>query len=697
MTETRRRFRIALSFPGEQRRFVGEVARCLAKEVGEDSILYDKFREAEFARPDLDTYLPTLYRMESELIAVFLCAEYAKKRWCRLEWRSIRQLICTSDSGRIMFLSFDDIGDVPEIGILSSDGYALIGNRAPRVIAKLILQRSRQFVHPETAGGKVLLIHSPTDGKWLQVLRKHLDVPRHLGLVQEWEIPPAKARSDWGPSLEAALKGSCAAVLMVTRRFAMSELGASTELDRILRARHHEGVKMVRLLADSCGTPNLDWIPSVPAKRSQRPVRGQSRDRQESLERDAFCAKIADSYVADVINTEDVRRSVLDADLVRLHCWRTREKILASSAWVDTPFKWDLFALRICCQRYGKRPHAGPTIRCEDLLSRGVRRILLLGPPGSGKTTTCKRLTAFPPAKIVPLEISGSIPEGTDSIVDRFQKDSGLAIKNCEFLKEQLRNGNILLVADGISEERDMDATVLALEKLAAQPQLSKVRFLVTCRTGAYKALREDRFRGFRKLVLKELDHRAQSEFLAKQGRDVERAVRRAFDREPELQEICRNQFLFIVTVTLIAEEGPTGFVATRATIYQRFLERLLGRWEKLSAMRRCHMESFLKELAVDMRECGVNRSTISEDRVLELLRSNLKGANEKELTAELRYLLSLGLLHGKDTTISFFQETFQEFLCAKWLTENQRRLFPINDVICSLYNEIAGFGETLQ
>jgi hypothetical protein len=135
------RFTVALSFPGEYRDYVSKVALILADKLGKLRVLYDKFHEAEFARPNLDIHLPELYRTQSDLIVIFLCSEYAKKRWCNLEWRFIRQLISTADEDRIMFLSFDEIGAIPEIGILSGDGYAFIGDRPPEEIAALILQR----------------------------------------------------------------------------------------------------------------------------------------------------------------------------------------------------------------------------------------------------------------------------------------------------------------------------------------------------------------------------------------------------------------------------------------------------------------------------------------------------------------------------------------------------------------------------
>lgn len=136
-----RRFRVALSFPGERRLFIAQIAATLAAAHGKARILYDQFLEAEFARPDLDVYLPNLYRTNSDLICIFLCTDYAQKRFCNLEWRFIRQLIATEDQDRIMFLSFDPIAEIPEIGILGGDGYISIGSRTAEQIAALINER----------------------------------------------------------------------------------------------------------------------------------------------------------------------------------------------------------------------------------------------------------------------------------------------------------------------------------------------------------------------------------------------------------------------------------------------------------------------------------------------------------------------------------------------------------------------------
>src|SRR5688572_10982218 len=101
-----KRFSIALSYPGEKRPFVAQVAAQLRSQLG-SRLFYDKDYEAELARPNLDIYLQGIYHDDSELIAVFLCADYERKDWCGLEWRVVRDLIKRRQASAIMPLRFD--------------------------------------------------------------------------------------------------------------------------------------------------------------------------------------------------------------------------------------------------------------------------------------------------------------------------------------------------------------------------------------------------------------------------------------------------------------------------------------------------------------------------------------------------------------------------------------------------------------
>ncbi|MGO9112879.1 MAG: toll/interleukin-1 receptor domain-containing protein [Thermoguttaceae bacterium] len=139
-----KRFRVALSFPGEHRAFVVQVADVLADRLERRRVFYDKYYEAELARPNLDTYLQQIYHDDSDLIAVFLCAEYEKKDWCGLEWRAIRDLIKKRASAAIMPFRFDAT-TIP--GLFSIDGYVEIGKRSPGEVASLILERLEHNDH----------------------------------------------------------------------------------------------------------------------------------------------------------------------------------------------------------------------------------------------------------------------------------------------------------------------------------------------------------------------------------------------------------------------------------------------------------------------------------------------------------------------------------------------------------------------
>ena len=134
----KKRFDVALSFPGEYRKQVKSIAEKLAKALGQERVFYDEYYKAELARLDLDTYLQTIYHDQSELIAVFLCAEYEKKDWCKLEWRAVRDLIKQKESDAVMPLRFDK---THISGLFSIDGYVEITDSNLDEVAQLILQR----------------------------------------------------------------------------------------------------------------------------------------------------------------------------------------------------------------------------------------------------------------------------------------------------------------------------------------------------------------------------------------------------------------------------------------------------------------------------------------------------------------------------------------------------------------------------
>ncbi len=127
------RFDVALSFPGERRTFVEQVAFGLR--AANVRVFYDRFYEAELAQPDLDVILQGIYRNSSDLVAVFLCEKYAAKEWCGLEWRAVRSLIKSRLGATIMLLRFDE-AEIP--GLFSFDGYVDLIGRTPGDVVEII-------------------------------------------------------------------------------------------------------------------------------------------------------------------------------------------------------------------------------------------------------------------------------------------------------------------------------------------------------------------------------------------------------------------------------------------------------------------------------------------------------------------------------------------------------------------------------
>lgn len=135
---TTHQFDVALSFPGEVRGLVEEVAHNLEALIGPNAYFYDNNYVAQLARPALDVLLQDIYRNRSKLIVVFVGADYERKDWCGIEFRAIRDIIATRDHNRIMFVRTDD-GAVE--GVFATDGYVDARRFTPEVLARFIQER----------------------------------------------------------------------------------------------------------------------------------------------------------------------------------------------------------------------------------------------------------------------------------------------------------------------------------------------------------------------------------------------------------------------------------------------------------------------------------------------------------------------------------------------------------------------------
>ena len=138
-------FDVALSFPGEHRKYVEGVAKELERLVGPNAYFYDANYKAQLARPSLDILLQDIYRNRASLVVIFLCQSYQEKEWCGIEFRAIREIIKNKQNEKVMFIKMDT-GKVE--GVFETDGYIDAGSHTPEEIAKFIKERFELLPQP---------------------------------------------------------------------------------------------------------------------------------------------------------------------------------------------------------------------------------------------------------------------------------------------------------------------------------------------------------------------------------------------------------------------------------------------------------------------------------------------------------------------------------------------------------------------
>jgi DNA-binding CsgD family transcriptional regulator len=128
---------VALSFPGEVRTLVEEIADDLVRRLGQGAVFYDNYFPAQLARPSLDVLLQHIYR-SANLVVVFLSDHYQRKNWCGVEFNAIKEIMLEHAYHRVMYIRTGE-GEVQ--GVFKTDGYVDARRFSPAQIADFIQQR----------------------------------------------------------------------------------------------------------------------------------------------------------------------------------------------------------------------------------------------------------------------------------------------------------------------------------------------------------------------------------------------------------------------------------------------------------------------------------------------------------------------------------------------------------------------------
>lgn len=135
---TYREYQVALSFAGEDRKYVAQVARHLR---GMNlRIFYDDYETVDLWGKDLYVHLDDVYRKKAQYCVLFLSEHYARKLWTNHERESAQARAFEEHTEYVLPVKLDNT-EVP--GLRPTTGY--LGRLAPKKLAEAIRSKVRAY------------------------------------------------------------------------------------------------------------------------------------------------------------------------------------------------------------------------------------------------------------------------------------------------------------------------------------------------------------------------------------------------------------------------------------------------------------------------------------------------------------------------------------------------------------------------
>ncbi len=132
----RKEYDVALSFAGENRDFVEQVAEQLVQ-LGV-TVFYDQFEQVNLWGKDLATHFGAVYSKDAHFVVIFASRAYADKAWPNHERQFALSRNLAGDQGKILPVRLDDT-EIP--GVPKIIGYMDARALTPTKLAELIRQK----------------------------------------------------------------------------------------------------------------------------------------------------------------------------------------------------------------------------------------------------------------------------------------------------------------------------------------------------------------------------------------------------------------------------------------------------------------------------------------------------------------------------------------------------------------------------
>ncbi|MBL4689659.1 MAG: metallophosphoesterase [Nannocystaceae bacterium] len=280
-------------------------------------------------------------------------------------------------------------------------------------------------------------------------------------------------------------------------------------------------------------------------------------------------------------------------------------------------------------------------------------RVVVLGAPGSGKSTLCRYLTttaARQEGGPVPLllTVRDWVAEGgREGLLEMAAREATqrLSVRtDAERLEELCADGGVLLIIDGIDEAPDADTRRKLRERvLGLASRFPNVAILVTSRVTGYDDVPLDDS-VFDRMTLEPFDDDALASFIrrwydvAEPDDPIVRRRKRvdltvALDREPRAKELARNPLL--ATLIAMVHFTHARLPGDRAKLYGQIVELLLITWpadrgRRFAALDGVTQMPMLERVALAMQEqseAGARKAHVLVDTALfvEMLAGQLR------------------------------------------------------------------------
>jgi hypothetical protein len=306
----------------------------------------------------------------------------------------------------------------------------------------------------------------------------------------------------------------------------------------------------------------------------------------------------------------------------------------------------------------------------SQIQKRKIRKILIHGKPACGKTISAKRIfiESKNQIRLIPIELL----EEDFNEVDKVRNTTmyKLSLTSIDTFTHLEKEGRFLFLYDGLNESSNIINSAKTFYRLSNT--LWHSTFLITCRSHEYQTKAISHLKGFHPYMIRDLNWDDIEYLINKKitEKSKKEEILKAFE-DPDLQATCTNQFICLMVLDLFREKD---FVpkTIKSEVYESFLDTFLKRWAKKPV----HLEeqrSFLEDIAYYITCSQDSKTLILEENLLKDIKEE-KGLDGTKILNE---LYTNGFLEKKGDRIKIFQQTFQDFLLASYMTKHN--VFPIN------------------